>query len=239
MNGITSNSKNVKKGFTFVAIKGTKKDGHDFIAEAIQRGAVCIVAEKDFSLKSKSVKKVIVKDSKVAFGQLVSEFYQHPSKRLKVIGITGTNGKTTTSYLIESILKAAGFNVGLMGTIYYRFANVRINAHNTTPDALRLHMLLNEMAEAGVNFAVMEVSSHALQQQRVSGTSFDGVMITNITQDHLDYHGCMDDYVAAKLTLLSAPDIRFAVVNCNDDFYDAIVAAIPDYVEVWGVTGDE
>ena len=117
MNGITSNSKNVKKGFTFVAIKGTKKDGHDFIAEAIQRGAVCIVAEKDFSLKSKSVKKVIVKDSKVAFGQLVSEFYQHPSKRLKVIGITGTNGKTTTSYLIESILKAAGFNVGLMGTI--------------------------------------------------------------------------------------------------------------------------
>jgi len=218
VNGITSNSKNVKKGFTFVAIKGTKKDGHDFIAEAIQRGAVCIVAEKDFSLKSKSVKKVIVKDSKVAFGQLVSEFYQHPSKRLKVIGITGTNGKTTTSYLIESILKAAGFNVGLMGTIYYRFANVRINAHNTTPDALRLHMLLNEMAEAGVNFAVMEVSSHAIDQKRIAGISFDTAIFTNITPEHLDYHKTMENYTDTKASFFRGlSQDSFAILNTDDE----------------------
>jgi len=216
--GITANSRHVKEGFTFVAIKGTKKDGHDFIHEAINRGASCIVAEKDFELKGAKVEKSIVENSKVAFGELVSEFYGHPSKKLKVIGITGTNGKTTTSYLIESILKQAGFNTGVIGTIHYRFKNVKIAANNTTPDALRLHVLLNEMLEEGANFVLMEVSSHAIDQDRIAGIDFDTAIFTNISPEHLDYHKTMENYKETKASFFrELSDSSFAILNADDE----------------------
>jgi len=238
--GLSLDSRNLRDGDLFFAVSGVNSHGSQFALEALSKGAVGIVCDvlDTTSFMDKSITPDVlfeIPQLSKNMGLIAARFYGDPSKKCTVFGVTGTNGKTSCVQFLQQCLP----NSSSIGTLGWGVGTSLAETKNTTPDAIELQEIMSQLQGQGIHHIAMEVSSHALQQQRVSGTSFDGVMITNITQDHLDYHGCMDDYVAAKLTLLSAPDIRFAVVNCNDDFYDAIVAAIPDYVEVWGVTGDE
>ncbi len=239
--GITADSRAVRDGFVFVAIKGVSLDGHRFIEEAIKRGARVIIAQSSeaVSLESQIPFLIRVKDTRVALAKLAAEFYANPSSRMKVIGITGTNGKTTVTYLIEAIINEAGFSVGVIGTIDYRFKNTVIPSKNTTPGPLDLQSLFAEMLGQGVNYAVMEVSSHALAQDRVGGIKFHSAIFTNITQDHLDYHQTKEEYFQAKSKLFK--NIRspaYAVIN-NDDPYAARLKKITQAkIITYGITND-
>lgn len=219
--GITSNSKEIKKGFIFVAIKGNRQDGNLFIQEAILKGARIIVVEKE-APQVKIPKKVIflvVNDCRKFFAQATHNFYGAPSNKIKVAGITGTNGKTTISYLIEAMAKKSGQSCGVIGTINYRFKKRCILAKNTTPGAGQLQALLKKMYLQKVKYCAMEVSSHALDQERVTGVNFSHAIFSNLTQDHLDYHKNLEDYFLAKAKLFSAlPALARAIIN-NDDKY--------------------
>ncbi len=221
VSGITCNSKEVKKGFAFVAIKGQSQDGNSFIGEAIAGGAGIVVVEgraPEIKLPP-AVKLIVVKDSREFFAQACAEFYRHPSRDLKVIGITGTNGKTTISYLIERIAKKAGSACGVIGTISHRFKDKVIKARNTTPGSGDLQGYLSKMYCLGVKYCAMEVSSHALDQGRTGGINFSCAIFTNLTQDHLDYHKNLENYFQAKAKLfrfLSKSSV--AIIN-NDDKY--------------------
>jgi len=219
--GITSNSKNVKKGFVFVAIKGSRQDGTRFINEAVSNGASLVVVEdkKDTLNVPREAKVLQTKNCRKFLAREVNKFYGFPSGKIKVIGITGTNGKTTISYLIEAICKSAGRPCGVIGTINYHFKEKLITAKNTTPGPEESQKLLSQMYEWGARYCAMEVSSHALTQERVSGINFSSAIFTNLTQDHLDYHKNMEDYFIAKSGLfLSLGPRRAAIIN-NDDKY--------------------
>ncbi len=219
--GITCNSKEVKKDFVFVAIKGSLQDGNCFIQEAIARGACIVVVQgKPAAIKIPStVKLIAVKNSRKFFAEACAEFYHHPSQNFKVIGITGTNGKTTVSYLIEAIAKKAKYGCGVIGTISHRFKNKVIVAKNTTPGAGELQGYLSKMRSLHVKYCAMEVSSHALDQERVAGINFAHAIFTNLTQDHLDYHKNLEDYFQAKARLFRfLPYTSVAIIN-NDDKY--------------------
>jgi len=219
--GITCNSKEVKKGFVFVAIKGESQDGNSFIGEAIAGGASIVVVEKrDPAIKFPSaVKAIVVKDSRKFLANACAEFYRHPSQDLKIVGITGTNGKTTIAYLIETIAKKADFACGVIGTISHRFKGKVIKAGNTTPGPGELQGYLSKMHSLGVRYCAMEVSSHALDQERVGGVNFSCAIFTNLTQDHLDYHKNLEDYFQAKAKLFRfLPETSVAIIN-NDDKY--------------------
>lgn len=219
--GITSNSKETKKGFIFVAIKGDRQDGNLFIQEAILKGARIIVVQKE-PLKVKIPKKVIflvVNDCRKFFAQATHNFYGAPSDKIKVAGITGTNGKTTISYLIEAMAKKSGHSCGVIGTINYRFKKRSIAAKNTTPGAGQLQELLKKMYMQKVKYCAMEVSSHALDQQRVAGVNFSHAIFSNLTQDHLDYHKNLENYFLAKAKLFSALASRASAIINNDDQY--------------------
>ncbi len=198
INTITCRAQEVTPGDVFVAIKGFAADGHDYIDQAIAQGACAIVCEKPANV---DVATVIVENSRKALAQLSAAFYGHPSGEMLVIGITGTNGKTTTSYLIESILQAAGFSVGVIGTINCRYGGKVFDNPVTTPESLDLQRILFDMRGAGVTHVVMEVSSHALDLYRVHQCQFDLAVFTNFTQDHLDYHKSMEHYWACKRKL--------------------------------------
>jgi UDP-N-acetylmuramoyl-L-alanyl-D-glutamate--2,6-diaminopimelate ligase len=219
--GVSPNSKNVQDGFIFVAISGTHDDGHEFIDEAIKRGAKAIVVESS-KLKTQRLLKVpfiAVGDTRKALAQLSARFYGSPSRKIKVVGITGTNGKTTITYLIEALLKEAGFNPAVIGTVNYRFKDKIIPSKNTTPGPVELQSMLSEMLSNEVDYVIMEVSSHALDQQRVEGINFHCAIFTNLTQDHLDYHATMEKYFSAKAKLFKNLDPgAYAVIN-NDDAY--------------------
>lgn len=219
--GVTSNSKEVKKGFLFVAIKGSCQDGNYFIKEAIARGASMVVVEKE-AMRIKHPAKVVflvVNDCRKFFAQITHSFYGAPSDKIKVVGITGTNGKTTVSYLIEAIAKESGRHCGVIGTINYRFKGKVIAAKNTTPAAGQLQELLKRMHLKEVKYCAMEVSSHALDQERVAGINFSQAIFTNLTQDHLDYHKNLENYFLAKAKLFrNLPATARAVLN-NDDRY--------------------
>lgn len=197
--GISCDSRKVKQGDLFVAIKGTETDGHLFLTEALQKGAVAFVVEEP--PKEGGCSYVRVSNSREALGLIASKFYGEPSKALKVVGVTGTNGKTTTTYLVEAILKAKGEKVGLIGTVTYRWDGVQLEATNTTPSSLDLQKMMKEMLETGVGYVVMEVSSHALSQKRLKGCYLDVGVFTNVTPEHLDYHGSFEDYLKAKALL--------------------------------------
>jgi UDP-N-acetylmuramoyl-L-alanyl-D-glutamate--2,6-diaminopimelate ligase len=206
----------------FVAIKGFKSDGHDFIDQAVQRGASVIVSQRPVST-TKAVN-IIVENSRKALAQLSSQFYGNPSEMLVIIGITGTNGKTTTSYLIESILNHAGLKVGVIGTINYRYAKKTFTNPVTTPESLDLQRILAEMISEGISHVVMEVSSHAIDLMRIDNCWMDIAVFTNLTLDHLDYHGSMEAYWSCKKRLfthylVSGPkkDKAKAVINSNDE----------------------
>jgi len=221
--GVTADSRKVEPGWAFVAVCGFTADGHQFIPQAIARGAVAVVLERTTGLAfPPSVSCVRVADSRRALAHMAAAYYGHPSHRLSLIGVTGTNGKTTSTYLIEAMLRANGCTPGVIGTVTYRHAGREQPAGQTTPEAGDLQRLLHEMLEAGVSHCVMEASSHALALERVWGCRFAAALFTNLTQDHLDFHGDMQTYYAAKARLFRGYPLGVAVVN-GDDPYGALL----------------
>jgi len=217
VSGLCYNSMMAKPGFLFVAIAGAKADGHDYIEDALRRGAACIVAEREGAVTA-CPSAVVVQSSRAALAAIAREFYGDPSDRLKVIGITGTNGKTTVAYMAHHILNAAGWRPGIIGTIEYRVGQRTLPAPNTTPESLDIQAMLAELEEEGGRAMVMEVSSHALDQGRVEGLRFAVGVFTNLSQDHFDYHKTIEAYREAKMKLfdkLTANDR--AIVNVDDD----------------------
>lgn len=217
------NSAEAEKGSCFVAIRGMAADGEKFISDAISRGASAIVSERNAEVPG-HVANVIVPNARRAMAKMSTNFFRDPSRFLTLVGITGTNGKTTITYLLESIFKAAGRNPGVIGTIDYRFRGLKERACYTTPESVDLQGLLCKMRESAVDVCAMEVSSHALSQERVAGCHFDAAVFTNLTPEHLDYHESMEDYFAAKAILFenliaeSEKPHAFAVVNGDDPY---------------------
>ena len=215
---IAHDSRKVIPGSLFVAVRGFHSDGHAFVLQATKQGAIAVIVEQENKdAAAIGAVQIIVKDSRRALALLADAFYGHPSRKLKLIGVTGTNGKTTTTYLVKSIIEAAGGTAGLIGTIDYRVGGKVYPAPNTTPESLDLQRLLSEMTAAGVDTCVMEVSSHALALGRTRGCRFAAAAFTNLTQDHLDFHETMALYFEAKLLLFKGlgPEAH-AVVNLDD-----------------------
>jgi UDP-N-acetylmuramoyl-L-alanyl-D-glutamate--2,6-diaminopimelate ligase len=224
---IAHDSRKVRPGSLFVAVRGFHSDGHQFIPQAVQQGAAAIVAEGSHNdAVSRETPLIVVDDSRQALALLAAAFYGHPSQKLTLVGITGTNGKTTTTYLIKSIIEAAGRKAGLIGTIDYRVGDKVYPAPNTTPESLDLQRFLAEMVGLGVDSCVMEVSSHALALGRTVGCEFAAAGFTNLTQDHLDFHESMRAYFRAKLLLFAglSPDAS-AVINIDDARATEIIGA--------------
>ncbi|HPT38571.1 MAG TPA: UDP-N-acetylmuramyl-tripeptide synthetase, partial [Candidatus Omnitrophota bacterium] len=236
--GITSNSKEVKKGFLFVAIKGSRKDGNLYIKEALAKGASIVVVEKKLpQIKIPATARwLAVDDCRKFYAQAAHEFYGAPSEKIKVAGITGTNGKTTISYLIEAMANEAGCACGVIGTINYRFKGKTIIAKNTTPGAGLLQSLLKRMCDQKVKYCAMEVSSHALDQDRAAGIDFRQAIFTNLTQDHLDYHKNLQNYFLAKAKLFSnlAPQ-AWAIINNDDRYSRRLKRLTPGRVLTYGI----
>ncbi|RKY31941.1 MAG: UDP-N-acetylmuramoyl-L-alanyl-D-glutamate--2,6-diaminopimelate ligase [Candidatus Omnitrophota bacterium] len=219
--GITCDSNKVDEDFLFVAVKGVCLDGHSFIKQAIKRGAKAIIAEKlSINLHgADNIAFIEVRDSRSSLAELAACFYNYPSSKLKIVGVTGTNGKTTITYLLEAILKEAGFNPAVIGTVNYRFNDKIIPSKNTTPGPVELQAMLKQMGEENCDYAVMEVSSHALDQQRIKAINFHSAIFTNLGQEHLDYHKNTEEYFKAKARLFrELMPGSFAVIN-NDDEY--------------------
>ncbi|MCB0651580.1 MAG: UDP-N-acetylmuramoyl-L-alanyl-D-glutamate--2,6-diaminopimelate ligase [Saprospiraceae bacterium] len=201
----------------FVAVKGVNADGHDFIEKAIKNGAEVIVAERIMEKRDPKVTWIIVGNSAAALGRLAAAFYGHPSKKLKLVGVTGTNGKTTVATLLYRLFSDMGYKTGLLSTIENKIGAMVLDATHTTPDAVALNALLSEMVEAGCDYAFMEVSSHAIWQSRIAGVTFTGAIFTNLTHDHLDYHKTFKAYIEAKKKFFDdLPKSAFALVNVDD-----------------------
>lgn len=215
INKIEYNSQKIEKNDVFVAIKGYKEDGNDYIKEAVEKGAVCIVTEDELNANElPNITIVRVQNSRIALSLIASKYYDFPARKLKLIGITGTKGKTTTAYMIRDILNASGKKTGMIGTIYNTYGNVCIEASRTSPESLDLQKLLKDMVDAQMEYVVMEVSSHSLVLDRVYGLHFAIGIFTNLSQEHLDFHETMDNYLLAKSKLFEMCD--FALVNGDD-----------------------
>ena len=229
---ITSDSREVRKGTLFVAIQGTAQDGNRFIPQARQAGAALIVSDQPASGAD-----LIVPDARVALAELAAAFYGYPSRQMKMIGVTGTSGKTTTAYLIESILKAENFHVGLIGTVVFRHGGKVIPSTHTTPGPVELQALLAEMRDEGCQAVVMEVSSHALKQHRADAIAFDGMVFTNLSPEHLDFHPDMEDYFQSKAMLfhgiahesIVAGKHPFAAINADDPYGVRLLSEIESH----------
>jgi UDP-N-acetylmuramoyl-L-alanyl-D-glutamate--2,6-diaminopimelate ligase len=219
--GVTADSRRLSPGMVFVAVPGENHDGHDFVSTAIDRGAAAVICERNGSSSGRATK-VKVADARVALAIAAANFHGHPSRKLKVIGVTGTNGKTTVSFMVKHILETAGIHAGLLGTIRYEIGDRVLPAQRTTPESSEIQAFMAQMIRAGCEACVMEVSSHALAQKRVHGVDFDLGIFTNLTQDHLDFHGDMESYYEAKKQLFTSiqagPKPGAAVVNIDDSF---------------------
>lgn len=209
---IVNDSRNVKPGDVFVCINGAAADGHKFAGSALEKGAAAIICERDLGL----TEQVLVSDTHLAYSKMAANYYGNPSKKLRLIGVTGTNGKTTTTKLIKSVLTGIGKKVGLIGSIQNEIGDQVLHAEKTTPDAMELEELYAKMVDAGCEFCVMEVSSHALDQQRIGDSHYEVAVFTNLTQDHLDYHKTMENYFEAKAKLFDICDS--AVINYDDPY---------------------
>lgn len=215
--GITFDSRKVEEGFLFVAIKGLSVDGHEYIEQAIKKGAAAVVSQNLVEIENEGVTQVQTDNSAEALSIMASNFYGRPSEKLKLIGITGTNGKTTCATLLYELFINLGYSVGLLSTVENKINDKILEASFTTPDAVELNMLLAEMVASGCTHCFMEVSSHSLVQHRVAGLHFSGAVFTNISHDHLDYHETFDAYIAAKKTLFDMlPSEAFALANVDD-----------------------
>lgn len=214
---ICFDSRGVIDGCCFVARVGTHVDGHDYIDQAVRQGAVAVVCQQRPASLPAGVVCALVGDSDRALGVMADNFFGHPSRRLKLIGVTGTNGKTTTVTLLHRLFRACGLHAGLLSTIVNRIDDEEVPASHTTPDALELNRLLRRMVDAGCQYAFMEVSSHAVVQRRIEGLTFAGGVFSNLTHDHLDFHKTMANYIAAKKGFFdSLPSSAFALVNIDD-----------------------
>ncbi|MBR0570970.1 UDP-N-acetylmuramoyl-L-alanyl-D-glutamate--2,6-diaminopimelate ligase [Microvirga sp. STS03] len=214
---ITFDSRKVQAGVLFVAVRGVQADGHAYITKAAEANAVAIVCEELPEEKNPAVTYVMVNNSAEVLGQLASNFYDNPSAKLQLVGVTGTNGKTTSVTLLHKLFRELGYHVGLLSTVQNQIDEEIIPATHTTPDAVTLNELLAKMVKAGCTHCFMEVSSHAMVQQRVAGLTFAGGVFTNITHDHLDYHGSFDEYIRAKKSFFDMlPKGAFALVNADD-----------------------
>lgn len=210
-------SRKTAPGAMFIAVRGTLSDGHAYIAQAIGNGAVAVVCEQVPENPDPSVVFVTVADSSVTLGRIASNFYGDPSAKLKLVGVTGTNGKTTTATLLYDMFRKLGYKAGLISTVIYRIDGEEEEATHTTPDSIRLNELLSRMVDAGCGYCFMEVSSHSVVQHRVEGLTFAGGIFTNITHDHLDYHVTFANYIAAKKQFFdNLPKGAFALVNADD-----------------------
>jgi UDP-N-acetylmuramoyl-L-alanyl-D-glutamate--2,6-diaminopimelate ligase len=226
ISGLDYDSRRIKPGDVFVAMQGESSDGNRFIDQAISAGAVAIVTDSATEKPRPNVAWAQVPHGRRALARLSANFYKKPAERLAITGITGTNGKSTTAFLIESILTAAGRKSALIGTIEYHVAGKTLPAPHTTPEALELNRILNQALGQGATEVVMEVSSHALEQQRVYGIPFDVAVFTNLTRDHLDYHRTMEEYFASKQILFEGCGTeppRAALLNTDDEFGQKLV----------------
>ena len=215
IHGITHDSRKVKDGYVFVAIKGHKLDGHNFVTAALDKGASAIVVEKKIEVTPR-VPQIVVTNTRQALASISSRFYGEPSSKMIVVGITGTNGKTTTSYLTKSIIEASGYKTGLIGTIQYQIGKRVIPAQETTPESVEIQSYLSEMLKSNIKYAVIEASSHALSQHRLDGVSFSSAIFTNLSMEHLDYHENIRDYRTEKLKLVkSLSQEAFSILNAD------------------------
>ncbi|MEK7688663.1 MAG: UDP-N-acetylmuramoyl-L-alanyl-D-glutamate--2,6-diaminopimelate ligase [Deltaproteobacteria bacterium] len=218
--GITYDSRQVGRDFIFAAVKGQHLDGRNFVKDALARGASAVILEE--TLEGLNAVQIVAPDAREAMARVAAAFYGEPCRNMTLIGVTGTNGKTTITYLVESILRTAGFNAGVVGTINYRYKDKIFNAPHTTPEAPDLQRIFREMLDSGVTHCVMEVSSHSLAQKRIFGSRIVGGVFTNLTRDHLDYHKTMDEYFESKSRLFTDFIARekggFAVINTDDSW---------------------
>ena len=215
--GIDSDSRNIKPQYMFIAVKGTTVDGHKFIGKAIELGATAILCEDMPEEVKEGITYITVKDSQLALGQLASAWYNYPSEKLKLVGVTGTNGKTTIATLLYKMFKIFGEKTGLLSTVCNYVGEKAVPSTHTTPDPISLNSLLNDMVEEGCTYAFMEVSSHSADQKRIGGLAFDGGIFTNLTRDHMDYHKTVDAYLKAKKSFFdSLSKNAFALTNTDD-----------------------
>lgn len=220
VSGITCDSRQVKKGYAFVCIDGALVDGHKFAGKAVENGASVIVCERDLGLENQ----IVCENTHNTFSDMCKVWFDNPTEKIHIIGVTGTNGKTSVTYMLKSVLENAGYKVGLIGTIQNMIGEKIIESHNTTPGPYELFELFSKMVNEGCKYAIMEVSSHALDQGRVHGLHFDIAIYTNLSQDHLDYHKTMDNYLLAKKKLFRMCDV--AVINSSDDYSDALIKGL-------------
>ena len=214
---IVSDSRRVVPGSLFVAVRGVAVDGHQYIASAIEKGAVAIVCEEFPEELADKATFIVVKDSAYALGMLLSRSYGDPSQKLKLVGVTGTNGKTTIATVLYELFRRLGYKVGLLSTVCNYIDGEAIPTDHTTPDPITLHALIARMVEVGCTYAFMEVSSHSIDQRRISGLDFDGGIFTNLTRDHLDYHKTVENYLKAKKKFFDElPAKAFALTNVDD-----------------------
>lgn len=218
--GITCDSREVKSGYAFVCIVGTLSDGHTFVQSALEKGAAVIVAQRDLGIDCQ----IVVEDTHATYASMCAKWFSNPADSLKLIGVTGTNGKTSITYMIKKILEHAGHKVGLIGTVQNMIGEKAVVSKNTTPNAYELNSLFSLMLAEGCTYAIMEVSSHALDQCRVYGLEFEVAVFTNLTQDHLDYHITMENYLAAKKKLFYM--CKTAVVNSDDPYAQKIMEGL-------------
>lgn len=215
--GICFDSRKAQSGFLFVAVRGTQSDGHDFISKAVSNGAAAVVCEEFPEQVLEAVTYVKVKNSAAALGVIASHFYGNPSARLKLVGVTGTNGKTTVATLLYKLFSSLQYRVGLLSTVVNKIVDKDITATHTTPDPIQINELLLQMLAAGCTHCFMEVSSHAVAQGRIEGLQFTGAIFTNISHDHLDYHRTFESYIRAKKGFFDGlPAEAFALVNVDD-----------------------
>lgn len=215
--GIAFDSRQVEDNFVFVAQSGTQTDGHDYIDQAIQLGAIAIVCEKLPSITPSDVTWIQVRSASEALGVMASNFYGNPSTQLKLIGVTGTNGKTTIVTLLYQLFRSIGYNTGLLSTIENKINDQVLPASHTTPDALTINKILAQMVAKGCTHCFMEASSHAISQRRIAGLLYEGALFTNLSHEHLDYHKTFDAYLKAKKMLFDdLPSRAFALTNTDD-----------------------
>lgn len=233
ISSVTDNTKKVRKDCIFVCVKGGSFDGHDAAAEMLEKGAAVIVAERDLGLGNKQI---ITDNSRKFYGELCAAWFDHPEKKLKIIGVTGTNGKTTISNVIKNIFMKNGIKTGLIGTICNEIGDETVHTYNTTPMAFDYMCLLDKMVKAGCKYAVMEVSSFGLVQHRIGPTHFDMGIFTNLTQDHLDYHKTMENYYKAKKMMFDECD--YALINTDDEYGRRIFSEISCKKERYGISSE-
>lgn len=236
---IQYDSRLVQPGDLFVCVKGYRQDGHDFAGDAVASGAVGLITMRKLSL---DIPQIVVRDSRQAMGLAAATFYQQPSRKMRVVGVTGTNGKTTTAYMIRSVLQSSGTPCGLIGTVEQWTGKNRREAERTTPESVDIHRLMSEMVENGCTACVMEVSSHGLVLNRTAGIYFDCAVFTNLSRDHFDFHESLDAYLDAKLTLfrqLDPSENPVAIINGDDPHAQAFLGS-SEHVRVitYGINGD-